>query len=287
MSGSTNVPDVQRVANLARGGRDCTIYFLSGPGCPCLSDLYLIRGLAIDWQFFKYPEQQNKTAARGEIWDRKNTFQSDSSAPAPKMQLNRSRRTYDIVMVLFACGLLFLTALPIDVNDVSALETRAFRLLNDLPEGLYRPLWVVMQLGNLVVVPIAALVALVLRRVRLASSLTAAGLLVWWLAKVVKEFVPRGRPAELLTDVVLRDAPAAGNGYISGHAAVAFALVAVAAPHMKRRFTGLALVLATFVCLARVYVGAHLPLDVIGGAAFGLMIGSLVNLVMGIPADRR
>jgi membrane-associated phospholipid phosphatase len=42
-------------------------------------------------------------------------------------------------------------------------------------------------------------------------------------------------------------------------------------------------ILAIVVCLVRVYVGAHLPLDVIGGAAFGLAIGSLVNVVLGRP----
>ena len=40
--------------------------------------------------------------------------------------------------------------------------------------------------------------------------------------------------------------------------------------------------LSGFVPLARMYVGAHLPLDVVGGSALGLAIGSAVNLL--IPA---
>jgi undecaprenyl-diphosphatase len=40
------------------------------------------------------------------------------------------------------------------------------------------------------------------------------------------------------------------------------------------------------VLLARVYVGAHNPLDVICGAALGLVIGSCINLALRVPAAR-
>jgi hypothetical protein len=40
---------------------------------------------------------------------------------------------------------------------------------------------------------------------------------------------------------------------------------------------------AALVCIARIYVGAHLPLDVVGDAAFGLVVGALVNLLLSVP----
>jgi hypothetical protein len=38
------------------------------------------------------------------------------------------------------------------------------------------------------------------------------------------------------------------------------------------------------VFLTRIYVGAHLPLDMVGGAALGIAVGALVRLALGVPA---
>lgn len=191
-------------------------------------------------------------------------------------------RTYAVCLVV-AVIVFFLTAIPIDERDVSSFETGAFRVVNELPGAIYWWAWPVMQLGNFVVVPLAAVVAAAFRRIRLAAAIAISGTLVWVLAKVVKDVVSRGRPAELIDDVILHHAPAAGNGYISGHAAVVAALAAVITPYVSRGWRWVVWILATLVCLARVYVGAHLLLDVIGGAAFGVAIGCLVTLVIGGP----
>jgi undecaprenyl-diphosphatase len=39
--------------------------------------------------------------------------------------------------------------------------------------------------------------------------------------------------------------------------------------------------LTGLVPFGRMYVGAHLPLDLVGGSALGLALGSMVNLVRG------
>ena len=196
-----------------------------------------------------------------------------------------TRRMSDLAGFVLASLVLVLSAVPVDDTHVNGAEVAVFRWLNGLPDLLFEVLWIFMQLGNLVAVPVAVVVAVLLRRIRLATALGLAGSLVWLLAKQVKQIVERGRPAELINDVILRNAPETGNGYISGHAAVAFALLAVITPYLGRRGRIVVWALAAVVCLGRVYVGAHLPLDVVGGAAFGFAIGSLTNLLIGVPGD--
>lgn len=161
---------------------------------------------------------------------------------------------------------------PLRRDRIGRREQRAFRLVNNLPDQLYVPAWPVMQLGALGAAPATAAVALAAGNRPLAGRLLAGGTAAWALAKVVKRVVRRGRPMALLAGVHTRGREATGLGYLSGHAAVATALTAAAWPHLDRRGRRAAAGLASVVGVSRVYVGAHLPLDVAGGAALGLLV---------------
>jgi undecaprenyl-diphosphatase len=112
-------------------------------------------------------------------------------------------------------------------------------------------------------------------------GLLLGGLLTYVLAKVVKRMVVRGRPSTLIDDVHIHGAPSYGLGFVSGHAAVVATLVTIAWPWLNRPARIIVVALTALVCLGRVYVGAHLPLDVVGGVGLGVAVGGLVRLVMG------
>jgi undecaprenyl-diphosphatase len=194
------------------------------------------------------------------------------------------RRPTDLSWLAAGTVALVLCALPVHADRVDPLEADAFRLVNDLPSVPFALVWAPMQLGNFLVVPVAVLAALAFRRWRLAAGLALAGAGVYALAKVVKHFVLRGRPSDLLDDVVVRGAAPHGLGFVSGHIAVVTALALVAWPWLPRwgRWAAGAAVAAVF--LTRMYVGAHLPLDMVGGAALGVTVGALVRLLLGVPA---
>jgi membrane-associated phospholipid phosphatase len=189
----------------------------------------------------------------------------------------------DVALVGGGAALLVAAALPVDRSSVQPAEAGLFALLNGTTVLPFVVVWPVMQLGNALVVPASALLAAAFRRWWLAVELLVAGTGTYLLAKVVKGWVPRGRPSGLLTDVVIRGAEAHGRGFVSGHAATLAALATVAWPWLGRRGRIAVVVLVVVVCLTRVYVGAHLPLDVVGGAALGIAVGGCVRLLLGRP----
>jgi undecaprenyl-diphosphatase len=195
------------------------------------------------------------------------------------------RTWHDAVLIGVGAIALVLSALPVSAHSISSAETDVFRALNNHTVLPFTVVWVVMQLGNFVAVPIAALAAAVLRRTRLALAIVFGGLMTYYLAKVVKSIVERGRPAGVLDDVHIRGAASAGRGYVSGHAAVVTLLVVLVWPYVGRPWRAAAVAAALFVCLARVNVGAHLPLDIVGGAAVGLAVGGVTRLIFGRPGS--
>lgn len=200
-----------------------------------------------------------------------------------RLPRDRSRRhaSRSLAIALLALVVVTLSAIP---RDVSAVETALFDIVNGLPDAMEWPLWTLMQLGAAAAVPVMALLALLgWRRLRPAMDLLVAGTLAWLLARLMKDMLGRGRPASFFEDVNLRVSVGIGDeglGFPSGHVAVAFALAVVSFPYLSPRWRVVTIVLAAAVALGRLYFGAHLPLDVLGGLALGIAIAASVHLVM-------
>jgi undecaprenyl-diphosphatase len=159
----------------------------------------------------------------------------------------------------------------------SQLELDCFEAVNALPDSISAPLWPVMQLGALAAVPAVAGVVWWRGDRRRAAHLLVTGTATWGLAKGVKRFVRRGRPAAVVEAARIRGLEQSGHGFISGHAAISAALAAGARPLLPG-WTPVLAGLAGTVGFARMYVGAHLPLDVLGGVGMGLIADAALEL---------
>ena len=177
-------------------------------------------------------------------------------------------------------GTLALTAIPARRAQPPKLEAQIFVSINQLPDSLFRPIWPVMQFGALAAIPVGAGVAAAAGQPKLSRRVLVTGPATWLIAKLVKRWVGRGRPDGLIPEVRIRGRAATGEGFLSGHAGIAAALATAA----MRRYPKLRLPLAGLVAtvgVSRIYIGAHLPLDVVGGAALGLTVDAAVNALIG------
>lgn len=173
-------------------------------------------------------------------------------------------------------------ALSDATDTVPAWEVDLFQATNDLPDWMRWPIWPVMQLGNFWMVAVGGLgVYAVARRWRPAAAASTAVLGAWVAAKVVKRIIERGRPGDLLEGVSVREGGVHGHGYVSGHTAIAFAVATVVTPLVPGRWRLVPFSVASVVGVARVYYGAHLPLDVVGGAGIGILSGLAASVAFG------
>lgn len=200
------------------------------------------------------------------------------------MSVRIRRRWVDASTALAATVATVLCAWAVSPGVVGPVERAVFGFVNGWPDVVQWPLWVFQTLGVLGMPLAVAVVAAALRRWRLTLALLLLVPLKLGIEReVLKVLVHRERPGTAIPGALLRDVPSAGVSFPSGHAIIAFGLLVLLAPYLRRRWQVLVLALALLNSVARVYLGAHAPLDVLGGAAAGVLVGAVLNLVVGVP----
>jgi membrane-associated phospholipid phosphatase len=215
-----------------------------------------------------------------------NVRETQRSAEASKsLPTSYSWRAVAITFAVAAVILAISTAI-VHSGKVSSLEEDVFHAINDLP-GFLEPVMYVFQLLGILFVPlIVAIVAALYRKWWLTLCLVLViPLKLFFEKKVIKEIVDRQRPGTSIChgDVTCGhfrgDVSIRGESFVSGHAIITGAIATLLFFYLGRTGRIVVIGLAVMNGIARVYLGAHNPLDVVGGGALGVCIGCILLLV--------
>jgi membrane-associated phospholipid phosphatase len=118
-------------------------------------------------------------------------------------------------------------------------------------------------------------------RLEIGRALMLAVALSEVIVQVAKRLADQPRPLTVIPGLDNHGYPKDpnGNAYPSAHTAVAVAVVSALWPWLSWPQRVVALVFAVLVATNRLYIGAHWPVDILGGAAIGLLSGAVAWLV--------
>lgn len=181
-----------------------------------------------------------------------------------------------IAMIVFLIG----TFIASSHSGFGPLETSFFYLAYESPSFLRLPMYVLTQLGSIGALTMAVFIAIVCTRKKLAAFLGVSGSLAVVATSVTKMLVARPRPAGVLPDVTVHFDYVDGFGFPSGHTAIITAIAVSLMPVVARQYRPLLWLMIFGVGLSRMVLGAHVPLDVIGGFCIGLIAAIFARSVI-------
>lgn len=188
--------------------------------------------------------------------------------------------TVVVLLLIFISILVFVRASPF-----SGPELSLFRWINDWPDGLRRVFVLLTWFGTEWILPLLLLGALLYKHYRLMAQIFLAGGGAYVASRVIKIVVARPRPFEVLQGVHQRIAES-GYGFPSGHTTFAAALSVTLALVLGGRWRLLPWLWIIAVGLSRLYLGVHMPLDVLGGALLGVIAALAVHTTWYLWVDK-
>lgn len=196
--------------------------------------------------------------------------------------LNKYHITSIIILALFVILSLLVSPLVNNNHDLIANDTSAFLKVNDSHIAFLNNIMICLtKFGREAFWIVTIILLFILGGMggkKTAIVLALAFIVIIPIGYAAKDLVQRERPVVPDSDVIL--AQDSDFSFPSGHATIvsAGAAIALALFRDSKRKLAISLALtaeAALVCISRVYVGGHYPLDVVGGILLGVGISFL------------
>ena len=193
------------------------------------------------------------------------------------------RKPSDIIRIITYSIIFIWFALLAHTKEISIIEKEIFYIINRIPFEFSIPIRLIMYLGSVYGVILLLIITLLLKQRRLSRDIFLAGTISWGLNSILKIIINRARPTGIFLDVIVREINKIPFGFPSGHSAVATAIATILTPYISKKMRYIVWLFVFLISVGRIYVGVHLPLDIIGGVLLGYIIGLSLRLILGTP----
>ena len=192
-----------------------------------------------------------------------------------------SRGQYKIYLIAFIAAVLTFgigTYVALDGRP-PGWEASFFNAVNGMGDGWYLAFTIITFFGSTWMSVLTVAATLALRAYRLAWRLAVTIISAYAITIMAKIFIDRERPAEILAGVNAYITEP-GLGFPSGHASGCAVIALTIWPYLPRKARFIIVPLfIILIGLSRIYLGVHLPLDIIGGVAIGVAVVSFLRIM--------
>lgn len=208
---------------------------------------------------------------------RTKTNSNTKPASNPEEPVNKHLGVYIIGFVIALLTVLGSTILVLN-KDTFSWEYSLFASINNWPGTLYRPMWMLTELGSVWAATALVIVTFFARLYHLAWRLALSIFGAAGVVFVAKHFIARPRPSGLFEGVHQRIVET-GMGFPSWHATGITIVMLTLLPYIKPRWRWIVPLLIIVVAMSRIYLGVHSPLDVIAGIALGTVVVTALRIL--------
>lgn len=157
-------------------------------------------------------------------------------------------------------------------------EIAIIQAIYALGDWLWLPMIVITQLGSPWIIFGLVIAMAMLQYYREGLRLLLATGTTYVVVSFMKVAIMRPRPFLELSDVISRELTISGNGFPSGHSAIAACIAVSLWFLVSRSYRPWLVIVVLMVGISRIYLGVHSPLDVVGGFSVGVITASIMQL---------